>query len=359
MNQSYYLPRKITVGVLSALCLGVFLAGTSPAQALERIERAIVVIGGAGDDGPYRNDAWAYVPSEDRWYELEPMPRERRAMGYTYYGGKIYVYGGWEDGDGRTAVDRTEIYDPFRNQWTTGARMPKPRGKMGHMYPAVNGRIYVGGGERHAEGGGYERLAEFAVYHIHEDRWEELEPMPRTRSFPYVMRNPLRPHLLHFVAGNADEVDGRMTDWHSVYDTETGQWEVDERPLFPLPQTDGDGAEFFNGRWWILGGWSHRSSPGEIVYSYDFCGDAWVEEDRIAAGTWSHQGTALVHVDGEERLYMMGGRVNGDLTDEVWYHNGDGWHETGIRLPRPRWNFIAVTVDLNLDRVKPLTEPGP
>ena len=350
------------------VALAAALAGVWAAPAEEGGDStvsAILVIGGAtpddmapDEDGNFINDAVAYVPSENTWYDIADMPTPRRAMGYTNHEGLLYVYGGWTDagddqGSGR-AVAALEIYDPSSNTWRQGAEMPRPVGKMGHYYPAVDGRIYVGGGERPWR---ESRLDEFVVYDIADDSWEALDPMPETRTFPYVMANPHEPHLIHFVAGNTDAFH-EMSDFHHVYDTRNGEWDTESYPPFPVGQTDGDGASMYDGYWWIMGGWN-RDGHLNVTKAYDFEEDRWLEKPRPGSfDSWTHQATAVAEVDGEERLYKLGGRINGTVSDAVWYYDGEAWREAPTRMPLRRWNFVAVTMDLDIEQLEAL-EPQP
>ena len=321
----------------------------------QRVEEAILVIGGAGEGMAYSNIAMAWVPAENRWYKLADMPTRRRAMAYSEYDGELYVIGGWsdepaEEGDsaGKVALDILEIYDPMTNTWRRGANMPTKRGKMAHMYPAVDGRIPVAGGERLGE-----RLSEAAVYYIAEDRWEVLESLPETWTFPYVMANPLQPNLVHFTAGNTDAQHNQQ-DWHTVLDMDTYEWQHNVKARYPIEITDGDGAVFFRDRWWTFGGWSHELGSVGDVYAYDFATDSWEEMPRPPFNSWTHQGATVIEVDGEERIYMMGGRTDGELTDEIWYYDGNQWHQANSRMQVALWNFICVTKKLNLANLEPI-----
>jgi N-acetylneuraminic acid mutarotase len=331
----------------------------------ENIQEAILVIGGATEGMPYVNISMAWVPSENRWYRLADMPTRRRAMAYSEHGGELYVIGGWTDepadqadGEGKVALDLLEIYNPMTNTWRRGADMPTKRGKMAHMFPAIDGRIPVAGGERLGE-----RLREAAVYHIAGDRWEVIDEMPATWTFPYVMANPYEANLVHFAAGNTD-AQWNPIDWHTVLDMDTYEWHHNARARHPIEITDGDGAVFFQHRWWTFGGWSHQLGSVGDIYAYDFAADGWQQMPHPPFKAWTHQGTSVIEVDGEERIYMMGGRTdpmggagsNKRLTDAVFYYDGYKWHEEDTRMPVALWNFVCVTKKVNLANLVPYSE---
>ncbi|MFP4064032.1 MAG: Kelch repeat-containing protein [Bacteroidales bacterium] len=330
------------------------MPGNATAQAPETRE-AILVIGGAGEGMDFTNIAMAWVPEEDRWYRLTEMPTKRRAMAYSEYEGQLYVIGGWtgepeeeRDQTGLVALDVVEVYDPMTNTWKKRAPMPRKRGKMAHMYPSVNGKIPVAGGERNNA-----RLSEAAVYHIEEDRWEIIEDLHETWTFPYVMQNPNEPHLVHFAAGNTD-MQHNQSDFHSVLNMNTFEWDHQSKARYPIEITDGDGSIFYNGLWWTLGGWSYELGSVIDVYAYDFDNDRWLEKPTPPFASWTHQGASVIEVDGEERIYMMGGRIDRQLTDAIWYYNGKEWQDSGTKMPVALWNFMCVTKEINLDNLEPI-----
>ena len=297
----------------------------------------------------------AWVPSENQWYRLKEMPTKRRAMAYSEYKGELYVIGGWagepeeeRDRTGLVAQDVVEIYDPLTNTWRTGANMPRKRGKMSHMYPAVDGRIPVAGGERHNQ-----RLKEAAVYYIEEDKWKVIDDLHQSWTFPYVMANPYHPHLVHFAAGNTD-MHRNMNDFHSVLNMNTYEWDHDSKARYPFEITDGDGAVLYNNQWYTFGGWSHELGSVIDVYAYDFLEDKWIRKPHPPFRSWSHQGATVAVKDGEERIYMMGGRIDMQLTDAVWYYDGTRWYEADTKMPVALWNFMCVTMDLDLNNLEPI-----
>ncbi|HEX9116668.1 MAG TPA: LuxR C-terminal-related transcriptional regulator [Anaerolineae bacterium] len=75
------------------------------------------------------------------WFSVAPLPAPRAAYALAAYGGKLYLFGGW---DGARYRAETFIYDPVTNRWTTGTPMPAPRAFLGAA--PLSGLIYVVGG---------------------------------------------------------------------------------------------------------------------------------------------------------------------------------------------------------------------
>ena len=99
----------------------------------------IYVFGGGYVMGTYLNDLWRWNPATETWTGLTNMPTGKQNIQGVYYGGKIYVPGGYN------GVHLTEnaIYDLATNTWFTGSPLPAPQTGATAAY---NGKIYVFGG---------------------------------------------------------------------------------------------------------------------------------------------------------------------------------------------------------------------
>jgi len=112
------------------------------------VNNKIYVIGGSKQYTTYANCNQVYDPETDTWTEAEPIPTGVRfaAAGATTGAlapERIYVIGGsttqFPDGS-----NLTQIYDPEKDVWITGAPMPTPRG--GLLVAVVNDVLYAIGG---------------------------------------------------------------------------------------------------------------------------------------------------------------------------------------------------------------------
>ena len=85
------------------------------------------------------------VPLAPPWIKKSPMPVARSRHTATAVNGKIYVMGGEQRTETTTTVlSSVSIYDPTNDSWTSGAPMPAAR--VGHTSTAYGGKIYVVGG---------------------------------------------------------------------------------------------------------------------------------------------------------------------------------------------------------------------
>jgi N-acetylneuraminic acid mutarotase len=83
------------------------------------------------------------------WSKLAPMPTPRNHHSITYVDGKLYAIGGrvgsCYSGGWSSNVWMNEAYDIATNTWST--RAPMPTARSGTGIAALDGKIYVLGGE--------------------------------------------------------------------------------------------------------------------------------------------------------------------------------------------------------------------
>ena len=83
-----------------------------------------------------------YDIATETWSTRAPMPNARSAIGAAALEGKIYVIGGegWGDELGRV-FRANQAYDPNSNSWAEKARMPTPR--HGFAKGVIDGKFYA------------------------------------------------------------------------------------------------------------------------------------------------------------------------------------------------------------------------
>ena len=120
-----------------------------------------------------------YDPITDTWTRKADMPTSRAGFDTAAVNGKIYAIGGvmgtWGKG---TVLSTVEEYDPATDTWTKKADMPFA--KRGLAASALNGKIYVVGGE--SEGGG-KFHSSVLEYDPMADTWREMADMPTRRGY--------------------------------------------------------------------------------------------------------------------------------------------------------------------------------
>ena len=151
--------------------------------------------------------------------------------------GKLYVMGGYPSS--RVTARTVQIYDIASNSWQLGPQLPQPNNHG--MAAAVNGKVYLIGGQLTADQEGYVDT----VYELDPavGAWVEKARMPTMRSGGVA--------VVH--AGKIYVAGGRVPRGNdfAVYDPATDLWEV--LPDLPTQRNHITGAAI-NGRIHIVGG---------------------------------------------------------------------------------------------------------
>lgn len=85
------------------------------------------------------------------WTERCALPLPRAAYIVGSVGGTMLLAGGtYWDGDHKVWTDRTDIFDPDRNEWTTGPSLPAPRAEAACITFGDTVLVFGGGASGHA-----------------------------------------------------------------------------------------------------------------------------------------------------------------------------------------------------------------
>ncbi|MER6103796.1 kelch repeat-containing protein [Streptomyces sp. NPDC001832] len=145
------------------------------------MDNAVATLGGkvysfgGTDGGSTYNKAYVYDPGAQTWSALPNLKVARSAPQAVAYGGKLYVFGGWDTNG--WPVDKTEIYDPATGAWSTGADLPKPY--AGAAATALGGKIHFVGGCTYDTCG----TTDVQVYDPVSDSWSSGTPYPQSISW--------------------------------------------------------------------------------------------------------------------------------------------------------------------------------
>jgi N-acetylneuraminic acid mutarotase len=169
------------------------------AAACVSFDQRLFVIGGQTyepDYGKYisLSSVEVYDPASDTWEYRTPMPTKRNHGAAVVVDSLIYVIGGRYMLNGQiTNLNVNEVYDPAVDTWTVRAPLPLPLG--GISASALNGKIYIFGGEYFEGKGG-----------VHPETWE-YDPATDTWARATSMITP-RHGTGAVTAGNAIYVIG-------------------------------------------------------------------------------------------------------------------------------------------------------
>ena len=179
----------------------------------ERIEADVdYVIGGYPSTRVTVNVVQVYNVATDHWTLAAPMPVGLNHPMPAALNGKIYVIGGQTDPN-TAYVNLVQEYDPATNGWR--ARAPMPTARSAGAAVVIDGKIYVAGGRP-------PRGADFAVCDPAKDEWTTLPNLPTQRNHLMALGHEGK---LYVVGGR---FEGGFTslgaDAVEIFDPKTGVW---------------------------------------------------------------------------------------------------------------------------------------
>ncbi|XP_068150362.1 actin-binding protein IPP [Drosophila tropicalis] len=235
----------------------------------------------------------------------------------------IYIIGGshrdtprtWNSAD--CIFETVAKFDIFRREWTETAPM-----EVGRILPgvsALNGKIYVVGGER-----GSQILANGEVYDPQNDVWQPIAPMivPRCEFGLCTMGGNL------FAVGGwiGDDIGGTM----ECYDPEKDLWKL----IGSMPQPRFSmGVVSFEGLIYIVGGCTTTTRHLPDLISYNPVTKEWTQLARMQTAR-CQMGVAVL----DRYLYVVGGSsITQDILSSVerYSFDEDKW-STVCALNTPR-----------------------
>lgn len=167
-----------------------------------------------------------YDPATDSWTLASPMPRAVTNHAAVALDGKIYVIGGQEEF--LPMSDAVQEYDPTTQSWTLRNSMPTPREGSGAA--VLDGRIVVVGGSS----GGMD-VATVEAYDPSADSWAALAPLAEPRRD--LAAEVLGGELLALGGYTGTFVlDAGYRRVVEVYDPASNAWSMTED--MPIPRAD-------------------------------------------------------------------------------------------------------------------------
>jgi N-acetylneuraminic acid mutarotase len=189
------------------------------------------------------NKAWEFDLDTQKWSALPLMPTTRGALAAVAVGKKIYVSGGagipqgMQLSDGLTGGGPVELYgtlevfDTETKTWSKLAPMPTPRNH--HSITYVDGKLYAIGGRVGScySGGWSSNVWMNEAYDIATNTWATRAPMPTARSGTGIAAVDGKIYVL----GGEGWVDdfGGVFRANEVYDPKTNTWSRAARMITP------------------------------------------------------------------------------------------------------------------------------
>ena len=191
-----------------------------------------------------------YDPSADAWEKIGDTPQARLRMSSVALNGKIYVIGGDTNaGGGGTLV---EVFDPAQNTWAEVANLNESR--LSQTATVVKGKIYAIGGFRKEN----TWLKTIEAYDPATDTWQNRKDMPTGR---YEL-SPTTPAVNGkiYVIGGGNEAGqfARILGVVEEYDPGKNEW----TKMAPMPTArQGLSVATVQGKLYAIGGVPRIGDP--------------------------------------------------------------------------------------------------
>jgi N-acetylneuraminic acid mutarotase len=269
-------------------------------MALATIGLDLYQIGGEVEAGVV-NLVDVFDTDNKEWRSASSKPTAVADANAAVLFGEIYVPGGRLADSNPTAV--VEAYSPSKDAWRPVAPLPTPL--AGSVVISHGDLLYVFGGWD-----GTEFLSEGYVYDPSSDEWRSLPSMKTSRA--YASGAALASKL--FVIGG---FDGESELDNCEY------FDISEELWFPCPamadpRAGAGAAVLGNKLLYVIGGGIDGSvATGEV---YDAASGSWepISMPMIKTGSsWYDLGVTNL----ESRIYVMGGRQDGELVDNSYIYS--------------------------------------
>jgi N-acetylneuraminic acid mutarotase len=181
--------------------------------ALAESNGKLYVLGGYPSSRQTVRTVQIYDIASDSWRLGPQLPQPNNHGMAAAVNGRIYLIGGQLTADQEGYVNTVYELDPATGAWVEKARMPTAR--SGGVAVVHGGKIYVAGGR-------VPRGADFAVYDPAADRWEVLPDLPTQRNH---MTGAAINGRIHIVGGRlGNGLSPLKTEAHEVFDPQTQTW---------------------------------------------------------------------------------------------------------------------------------------
>lgn len=221
----------------------------------------IYAIAGEGPEG-ISGSVFRYTPETDHWTQLSEKPLPVADVHGVLIGEKIYVPGGRRS-DG-APTDILEIYDPRRDTWSTGARLPQP--VSAYALADFEGQMYLFGGWD-----GEQALDTVYVYNPATDAWRELTRMgsPRQDHGAVALTDKI------VVIGGRND-GGALTEAVGFYPSRDFEGENPWEEFVDLPEARyGFGVESSGEVIFIFGGAQASEAVADFPLLYQYTESGW------------------------------------------------------------------------------------
>ena len=266
--------------------------------AVGEVGGKIYVLGGYADGNVAQTLNEEYDPVQDTWRERASLLRGGNHIAAVGLNGKLYAIGGFSEQNANAFAD-VSVYDPLTDKWSPVASLPQPLGSM--AVAAVDGVIHAVGGAGGTTAENRHTVAVHYIYDPHTNKWANSTVLP----FP-------REHLnLIAFDGRLYAIGGRIENFsqnlQTVLSLELHDKDATWRtlPLMPTPRS-GTQAAILQGKIFVFGG-EKFGGVFNNTEMFDPVTQRWSELTPMPVG---RHGTGAVTV-GNTIYIPAGGPLNG------------------------------------------------
>ncbi len=244
---------------------------------------ALVVLGGIAGTGEVVDRVHWYLPQAGHWVQGSTLPAPRHHTAAATLDGAVYASGGAQTLDRPwQATASFWRLEPDKHEWEVLPDMPAPR--WGHRMVALDGRLYVVGGQGEGRG--------VLIYEPGQG-WSRGAEMPVPRDHLSVV---VVDDLIWAIGGRAPESLARV----DIYDPARDQWR--DGPDLPAV-TSGAAEGVIDGHILVLGGEEPALRGGHIIDRH------WVLDARADAPHWRPAPPPPLPVHGADGAVLDGQMV--------------------------------------------------
>ncbi len=249
-----------------------------------------------------------------KWETAADMPEARRNLKAVSLNNRIYAAGGYAQPH-KGKEKGLFVYDVSKDVWTVKKDMIT--GRSNFSFAEYGGFLYAIGGDPF--------LDKTEKYDPDKNEWKSLSPMPTARQHVYGCLLNKKIYVTGGLLSWTQNAEADLSDKHEVFDIQSGKWKV----LKPLPEKmQNPCLASFDNKVYVFGGmYMEDFSPS--IYIFDIKSGKWSRsKDMPVKGFFS--GAAAI---GDKIFVLDGVKENEDFTRVMVYDpNKDSWG-FATRLP--------------------------
>lgn len=275
-----------------------------------------------------------------RWSAAADTPWPVQEVYGAAFRGQVVIAGGMAPTDAMlraiNPLDRTGVYDPAKDRWREGPRLPFPRHHP--ALAAARDRLFAFGGYRVGEAGGWTAIRDVVAFDG--ETWSAAPEMPQFQCETVAVALGERIHLASgrapSGAANRAWTDHGDVATHQVFDARARRWST-AAPC-PLARNSATGA-VIDGMFYLAGGRTVRGGNSAQLDRYDPKSDRWETLRPMPRAAGGLAGAAA-----GGKLYVFGGEAR-DVIPDCWRYDpaSDQW-SAGPAMRTPRHGVAAASV---------------